>query len=190
MRHVLGADVTQITRLSVVLSDAVYVCPQVKAAVLNAALAPGLTAGGVSLIQLLAQGLTNRRFTRKAMARALNVQNNTLGVRIHQLRGKLGVYDEEDIVNWRAAGMCLSSGVHAYIAVRKSLYVSAGVPPDESLAHGAGVTRIMLSPWLTVFSSRPLSMRRMPKCRVIKRARSGEAKFCVSVPMRHRCCAS
>ncbi len=98
MRHVLGADVTPIVRLSVVLSDAVYLCPQAKAAVLNAAPAPGLTAGDVSLIRMLAQGLTDRRFTRKAMAHALNVQDNTLGVRIHQLRGKLGVYDEEDIV--------------------------------------------------------------------------------------------
>jgi DNA-binding NarL/FixJ family response regulator len=84
--------------LPAVLSDAIYLCPQAKAALLNAAPVPGLSVGDVSLIRMLAQGLTDRRFTRKAMARALNVQDNTLGVRIHQLRAKLGVYDEEDIV--------------------------------------------------------------------------------------------
>ena len=84
--------------LPTVLAQSTYLCPLCKSAVTNAPPAPGLSSGEVSLIRLLAQGLTDRHFTRKAMAIVLKVQDNTLGVRIHQLRGKLGVYDDEAIV--------------------------------------------------------------------------------------------
>ena len=92
--------------IEAVRQDITFLCRQSKPMLINAKIAPKLARGDLEITHLLARREKDMALTRKDMARELVITEGTLNSRIAQLRVKLNVTSDEEIVALcRACGL-------------------------------------------------------------------------------------
>ena len=92
--------------IEAVRQDITFLCRQSKPMLINAKVAPKLARGDIEITHLLARREKDLALTRKDMARKLVITEGTLNSRIAQLRVKLDVTSDEEIVALcRACGL-------------------------------------------------------------------------------------